>query len=71
MIALSGAFSILIVKIYRLTRDLNEEKISILKTKYSKLNESLKESKSTKIIFFWKILNLLRWLVTLIILIVL
>ena len=60
LIALSGALSILIVKLYRLTRNLNEETISLFKTQYSKLNESLRESKHTTLIFFWKILNLLR-----------
>lgn len=60
LIALSGALSILIVKLYRLTRNLNEETISLFKTQYSKLNESLRESKHTTLIVFWKILNLLR-----------
>ncbi len=71
LIVLTAALSIILVTIIKVSRNLNEESISFFKSRFSKMNESLKESKRSRLIFFWKTLYLLRWLVTVIILIVL
>ncbi len=71
LIALTSGLCLLSVKIWRLTRNLNDESISLFKSQFSKIIESLKETKRRRLIFFWKPLYLLRWLLTLIILVAL
>ena len=71
LIALAASLSLLILNIRRIARNPNDESISLFKTRFSVMNESLKESKHSSLIFYWKTLILFRWLVTLIILVIL
>ncbi len=71
LIAFSASLSFLIVNIRKIARNPNDESISLFRTRFSVMNESLEESKYSSLIFYWKTLYLLRWLVTLIILVIL
>jgi hypothetical protein len=69
LISLISALTLIFGKVWRLSRNLNREKVIQFKINYSVLTESLKETNIQKLIFFWKPLSLLRWSVTLSILI--
>jgi hypothetical protein len=71
LISVLSALVLLFGKVWGLSRNLNREKVSEFNINYSVLTESLKETNIQKLIFFWKPLSLLRWSLTIIILIVL
>jgi hypothetical protein len=71
LISVLSALVLLFGKVWGLSRNLNREKVSEFNINYSVLTESLKETSIQKLIFFWKPLSLLRWSLTIIILIVL
>jgi hypothetical protein len=71
LIFLIIALVLIFGKVFILSTNLNAEKVNEFKINYSVLTESLKESYKQKLIFFWKSLSLLRWSLTITILIVL
>jgi hypothetical protein len=71
LISVLSALVLLFGKVWGLSRNLNREKVSEFNINYSVITESLKETNIQKLIFFWKPLSLLRWSLTIIILIVL
>jgi hypothetical protein len=64
------ALTLIFIKVWRLSKTLNEESIDEFNSKYSKLTESLKETKIDLLVFLWRPLNLARWLLTVTVLIV-
>ena len=70
-ITLITVLILLFLKVWRITRNLNQYELIEFKTYYSVLTESLKETKREKLIYYWKPLLLIRWSLTLLILIVL
>jgi energy-converting hydrogenase Eha subunit H len=64
------ALTLIFIKVWRLSKTLNEESIDEFNSKYSKLTESLKETKIDRLVFLWRPLNLARWLLTVTVLIV-
>jgi hypothetical protein len=71
LISLIIALVLIFGKVFILSKNLNTEKVNEFKINYSVLTESLKESYKQKLIYFWKPLSLLRWSLTITILIVL
>ena len=69
-IVLMIALTLIFIKVWRLSKTLNEESIDEFNSKYSKLTESLKETKIDLLVFLWRPLNLARWLLTVTVLIV-
>jgi hypothetical protein len=65
------ALSLIFLKVWRLTRNLNEETIIEFKSQYLILTESLKYTLYLKLVLFWKPLYLLRWFLALLVLLVL
>ena len=70
-IALIVTFVLIFIRVYRLTRKLDDQSIELFNIRFSVINESLKETKRHSLIFYWKPLNLLRWVLTLIFLVTL
>ena len=70
---IASIFTIILIfkKVRKLTKKLNSETLAQFNEKFSPLTESLKESFLQKSIYFMRPLYLLRWVVTLVILIVL
>jgi hypothetical protein len=68
LVVTSASFLILFVKVLKLTRHMNDESIQKFTNRFSKLTEDLKETKTNKLVFLWRPLNLARWLFTLLIL---
>jgi hypothetical protein len=64
------ALLFIFIKVWRLSKTLNEKSIDDYNSKYSKLTESLKETKIDPLVFLWRPLNLARWLLTVTVLIV-
>ena len=64
------ALSSIFLKVWRLTRNLNEETIIEFKSQYPILTESLKYTLYLKLVLFWKPLYLLRWFFALLVLLV-
>jgi hypothetical protein len=64
------ALLVIFMKVWRLSKTLNEKSIEEFNSKYSKLTESLKETKIDHLVFLWRPLNLARWLLTVTVLIV-
>ena len=58
-------------KVWQLTKNLNKKSVEEFNNKYAKLTEGLKETKTRALIFLWKPLNLVRWFLTLGILLIL
>ena len=50
---------------------MDEDAIEEFNEKYSKLTEDLKETSTSKLVYLWRPLNLARWLLTLLILLLL
>ncbi len=65
------SLGLLLLKEWRLTRNLNAESIKEFKTRYHIITESLKETSMSKLVFFWKTLYLVRWFLTALVLILL
>ena len=66
--AIPLALSMIIMKVWQLTKSLNEESINEFNSQFSVLTDSLKETSTSKLVFFWRPLYLVRWLVTLLVL---
>jgi hypothetical protein len=64
------ALLVVFMKVWRLNKTLNEKSIEEFNSKYSKLTESLKQTKIDRLVFLWRPLNLARWLLTVTILVV-
>lgn len=64
------ALLVVFMKVWRLKKTLNEKSIEEFNSKYSKLTESLKQTKIDQLVFLWRPLNLARWLLTVTILVV-
>ncbi len=64
------ALLVIFMKVWRLNKTLNKKSIEEFNSKYSKLTESLKETKIDHLVFLWRPLNLARWLLTVTVLIV-
>jgi hypothetical protein len=62
--ALLIALALLLLKVWRLTRNLNAESINEFKSRYLILTERLKDSSISKLVFFWKLIYLVRWFLT-------
>ena len=71
LISVISALLLIFERVFLFTRNLNREQVTEFKINYSVLTESLKETTIQKLIYFWKPLYLLRWSLTLTILIVL
>lgn len=59
------ALLLILMKVWRLIKKLDEESVEEFTTKYAKLTESLKETKVNMLVYMWRPLNLLRWFLTL------
>jgi amino acid permease len=70
-IALMIALYVIFKKIWRLSRNIKKESVNEFKSHYPILTDSMKDTLTSKIVFFWKPLYLLRWLMTLLLLITL
>ena len=72
LIILTSALVLIFMKIRRVSKDLNKEALNDLKEKgYSELTKGLKYNKISAFILLWKPLGLVRWLLTVIILLTL
>ena len=71
LVVMINILLLLFVKVWLVVRNLNREKLHEFKIHYSVLTESLKETTRQKLVYLWKPLYLLRWSLTLSILIVL
>ncbi len=69
LISLITVLVLIFAKIYRLTKNLNKEKATELNSNYRGLTETLKKSHKKIFIYFWKPLILVRWSLTLFILV--
>jgi hypothetical protein len=69
--ALVIALALLLLKVWRLTRNLNAESINEFKSRYLILTERLKDSSILKLVFFWKLIYLVRWFLTTLVLLLL
>ena len=69
--ALVIALALLLLKVWRLTRNLNAESINEFKSRYLILTERLKDSSISKLVFFWKLTYLVRWFLTTLVLLLL
>jgi hypothetical protein len=65
------ALGLLLLKVWRLTRNFNAESIKEFKSRYHIITESLKETSMSKLVFFWKTLYLVRWFLTTLVLLLL
>jgi hypothetical protein len=70
-IALMIVLYVIFKKICRLSRNIKKESVNEFKSHYPILTDSMKDTLTSKIVFFWKPLYLLRWLMTLLLLITL
>ena len=68
IIATMGSVVALLIRLWKLANNLNQESIQVFKQKFSQLISDLREISSNRLVLFWKGLNLIRWLLTLIIL---
>ncbi len=80
VVAISAYFSIiviiatmvsviaLLIRLWKLASNLNQESIQEFNKKFSQLISDLRETSSNRLVLFWKAINLFRWLLTLIIL---
>ncbi len=69
--AITVAVILIFVKVRQVTKNLNDDSIKSFKAQYSTLIDSLRDTKSKRLIYFWSPLYLLRWFLTLGILLVL
>jgi hypothetical protein len=80
VVAISAYFSIIVIigtigsivailkRLWKLKSNLNNDTIKEFNERFSELTSDLRENNSNRLIIFWKVLNLIRWLLTLIIL---
>jgi hypothetical protein len=68
LISIIGSVIAIILRLIKLSRNLNEETLKKFNKKYSPLISDLRETSLSKVVIFWKAMNLIRHLVTLIIL---
>lgn len=68
IIATVGSLIAIIILLFRLSKNMNQEKIKEFNNKYSPLTSEIRETKLSRLVIFWKVLNLIRLLLTLIIL---
>ena len=72
----SLALLLVFIKVLKLIKNMDEDAIEEFNEKYSKLTEdliiiNLKETSTSKLVYLWRPLNLARWLLTLLILLLL
>ncbi len=68
IIATIGSVIAILIRIWNLASNMNNETIQEFKETFSELTTDLRETSSDPLVLFWKPLNLIRWLLTLIIL---
>ena len=68
IIATMGSLVAILIRLWKLACNMNNETIQEFNKKYSKLTSDLRETSSNRLVIFWKALNLVRCLLTLIIL---
>jgi hypothetical protein len=68
IIATIGSVFAILLRLCKLASNLNNENIKEFNERFSELTSDLRETNSNRLIIFWKALNLIRWLLTLIIL---
>jgi hypothetical protein len=68
IISIIGSVIAIILKLIKLSRNLNEETLKEFNKKYYPLISDLRKTSLSRVVIFWKPLNLIRHLVTLIIL---
>ena len=59
------------IKVWRLTKNLNIDSIKKFNLNYSQLTDGLKDQSTNHLLYFWQPIKLLRWVLTLIILLTL
>ena len=68
IIATMGSVIAILIRLWNLASNINNETIQEFNERFSELTSDLKETSSDRLVIFWKALNLIRWLLTLIIL---
>lgn len=68
IIATMASVVALLIRLWKLASNLNQESIQEFNLKFSETRSDLRETSTNRLVLFWKALNLFRWLLTLIIL---
>lgn len=63
-----GSVVAILIRLLNLASKINNETIQKFNERFSELTSDLRETSSDRLVIFWKALNLIRWLLTLIIL---
>ena len=71
LILIIGSLATLILTLRKLKNNQNDKSLEEFNAKYSVLISDLRFNESTKIILFWKPITMVRWLITLIVLLTL
>ena len=68
IIASAGSMFAIIIRLIKFSRNMNEDSVKDFNQKYSPLISDLKENSLSRVVTLWKALNLIRLLLTLIVL---
>ena len=66
IIATMGSLFAILIRLWKLARNMNNDKIKEFNERFSEVTSDLRETTSNRLVIFWKALNLFRWLLTLI-----
>ena len=68
IIASAGSMFAIIIRLIKFSRNMNDDSVKEFKQKYSPLIKDLKENSLSRVVTLWKALNLIKLLLTLIVL---